>query len=375
MNIRRWLISLGACLLLFVALGAFKTSQIKSMIAFAESFPEPSETVETEQVVLQAAASRVTTLGEVVAPQSLELRNQLEGRITKINFASGSQVEQGQLLIQLDIADETASLQAAKARLKLAKLDRQRVRKLRSNNTVSAERLDQAEAQYEIALADIAALEATIDKKTLIAPFTARTGLHQLEAGEFIQANSMITTLIGITDYSWVDFSLPVTEAVVSIGTAITVAPITHAVAQVPGEIIAKNSIVSAESRNLRFRASIPSNKQLPHNSVVNVTIPTSETRKTLTIAASSVRRDKLGEFVFRLIADKEIAGAYRAHRQSIVTTRSFNGGNSETDSQRVSVKQGVAEGDLIATNGSFKLRENLLVYVAPQVELSDSER
>ena len=46
MKTRRWLITIALCLSIFVGLGAYKVMQVRSAIAFAESFPEPSETVE-----------------------------------------------------------------------------------------------------------------------------------------------------------------------------------------------------------------------------------------------------------------------------------------------------------------------------------------
>ena len=371
MTVRRWLISIAACLLLLAALAAFKYHQILGFIAFAESFPEPSETVESAAVISQQTASVVSTLGEVVAPQSLELRNQLEGRIEVLNFQSGDVVKGGQVLLQLDIAEEKAQLKAARARLKLAELDLQRVRKLREGSIISAERKDQAVAQYDVARADIAVLETTIAKKTLMAPFNAYTGLHELEVGEFLPVNSLITTLIGTTDYFWVDFSLPLSEAGTALGTQITIAPVAHTDQPIVGEIIARDSVMSATSRNLRFRARIASDKDLPQNAVVNVTVPTSQAQQVLTIPATAVRRDQLGDYVFRLVADENTDQAFRAQRQSITTMRFMNGGDSAVESEWVVVKEGLQEGDLVAANGSFKLRENLLVYVSERMNMS----
>ena len=373
---RRWLITLLACALIFAGLAAYKTQQIKGFIAFAESFPEPSETVEATRVKRQLSSSLITTLGEVVAPQSLELRTQLEGTIQTVGFTSGSLVKQGDLLLQLDVTEEKAQLKAAKARLQLAKLDLQRVRKLSKNGTISAERLDQAVAQFDITKADIAALQATISKQTLRAPFDAFTGLHQLGVGEFLQANRLITTLIGTTDYFWIDFNLPLAEAGTEIGTEVTINSVTHAGIQQTGTIIAKDSVVSANSRNLRFRARISSNEKLPQHAVVNVIIPTLQTREVLTIPATAVRKDSLGDFVFRLIADSQQEGAYRAQRQTITVSRFMapvhsQQAGSQQDSSQVAVLQGLQQGELIAANGSFKLREQLLVYVAGRTGLN----
>ncbi|MEC8427031.1 MAG: efflux RND transporter periplasmic adaptor subunit [Pseudomonadota bacterium] len=363
MNTRRWLVTIAICVALFAAFAAFKTLQIKSMIEFAESFPEPSETVETTTVAELSLQSQLFTLGEVVAPQMVELRNELEGRVTQVNFQSGSKVKQGQLLLQQDIAEEQARLKAAQARLKLAKLDRERVRKLRKNRTVSEERLDQAEAQYNIAQADIAALQATIDKKTLRAPFDAHTGLHEFEIGELIAANTLITTLVGLNDYRWVDFTLPLGKADVTIGTQVSISQTNGK--QFTGEIIAMDSVMSANSRNRRFRAKV-NTEELPHNAAVNVRVASGDARQLPVIPATAVRRDGMGDYVYILLPDEQgPANAYRAQRRSITLLPEYANEqeNSDTSAPQVAVIKGLKVGELIAVNGSFKLREGLLTY------------
>lgn len=363
MNTRRWLVTIAICVSLFAALAAYKTLQIKSMIEFAESFPEPSETVETIIVNQQALKSQLFTLGEVVAPQTIELRNELEGRITQINFQSGSQIVQGQLLLQLDVKEEQARLQAAQARLNLAQLDRERVRQLRKNRSVSEERVDQAEAQYHIAQADIAALQATIDKKTLRAPFDASTGLHEFEVGQLIAANTLITTLVGVNDYRWVDFTLPLGKAAVDIGSKLTISQTDGT--SFDAEIIAKDSAMSASSRNRRFRARVDSNA-LPHNAAVNVLIASGQSRELPVIPATAVRRDGMGDYVY--VLTPEAAGpdnAYRAQRRSITLLPEYSNPQSRDDNSapEVAVSKGLKAGELIAANGAFKLREGLLTY------------
>lgn len=367
MNTRRWLITLAICVTLFAALAAYKTLQIKSMIEFAESFPEPSETVETITVTRQALQSRLSTLGTVVAPQTIELRNELEGRVAGVNFDSGSKVVAGQLLLQLNVAEEQARLKAAQARLNLAKLDRERVRQLRKNRTVSAERLDQAEAQYNIAQADIAALQATIDKKTLRAPFDADTGLHEFEIGELIAANTLITTLVGINEYRWVDFTLPLGKAQVSLGDEITASQTDGT--RYRGEIIAMDSVMSANSRNRRFRARVNSDV-LPHNAAVNVEVASGQTRQLPVIPATAVRRDGMGDYVYILTPETAVAdNAYRAQRRSVMLLPEYAAQQSNDDisAPEVAIRKGLEGGELIAANGSFKLREGLLTYTKPR--------
>ncbi len=369
MNSRRWFITVSLCVVVFGALAAFKVMQIRAAIAFGESFPEPSQTVEATQVEKTTVQSRITTIATVVAPQTIDLRNELEGRIAHINFTSGSTVKAGEVLLQLDITEESARLKAAQARARLSELDLKRVRKLRKNSTVSEERLDQAEAQFNIARADMAELKATIDKKTLRAPFDAHTGLHQLEVGEFLSANTIITRLVGINDHIWVDFSLPLNQSQLALGTSIKVLPNSDHQQAVEGLVIAQDSIVSADSRNLMYRARVTNTQKLPHNTIVNVEVPIANKLDALTVPASAIRHDALGSFVYLLNEDSANSG-YRAQRQSVVLAPAANALSGDTH-LTATITKGLQEGQLIAANGSFKLRSQLLVFVKsrPQIQ------
>lgn len=374
MKTRRWLITVGACLLVFAALAAYKVNQIRSAIAIAESFPEPSETVEAVVTKSKLVRPSVSTLGEVIAPQMVTLRNEIEGRVTEVNFESGAIVKQGQILLQLDVSEERARLQSAQASAELARLDLQRIQKLSLSQIVSQERLDQSQAQYDIAEANIKALQAIIDKKTLRAPFDAYTGLHSFEPGEFLQSNTLITTLVGISNYVWIDFNLPHQETGLDIGTNVEVSLVDPRSRQAENKmtavVIARDSILSAASRNLRLRARLDPDSPIPPNTVVNVTIPSGLEVSQTTVPATSIVRDGLGSYVYILQEDKANNG-YRALRRKVTLGERTDNGSLHT----VSLTSGLEEGELVATNGAFKLREGLLVFIKDRKPLANLDK
>ncbi len=373
MIFRRWLITISLCVAVFGALATYKVMQIRAAIAFGESFPEPSQTVEASTVQDATVQSRINTIATIVAPQIVNLRNELEGRIASINFQSGDRIKAGDVLVQLNITEETARLKAAEARARLADLDLQRIRKLRKNQTVSEERLDQAQAQYDIARADMAELKATIEKKTLRAPFDALTGLHQFEVGEFLSSNTVITRLVGLTDYTWVDFSLPLNQSQLSLGSEVTVFTNSVDKERILGTVIAQDSIVSADSRNLMYRARITNSHNLPHNTIVNIEVPTAQKHNALTLPASAIRHDALGSFVYVLVKD-EANNGYRAKRTSVKTTQESQTVDADQH-LTATITQGLEAGQLVAANGSFKLRQDLLVFVKTRPQILSSSQ
>jgi membrane fusion protein (multidrug efflux system) len=75
-------------------------------------------------------------------------------------------------------------------------------------------------------------------------------------------------------------------------------------------------------------------------------------------VPLTAVRRATYGQYVFVLGNEQ---GKLRAH-QKIVRTGPVQGND-------IVVLDGVAEGDLIAAAGSFKLREGMLVRIAEAAE------
>jgi len=221
--IRSWFIVITVCLTAAAGLGYFKYQQIQAAIALGAAFPESIEAVEVF-VALEELWQPVTSVtAEVVPTRSVTLSNELAGTIAHVGFASGATVISGQLLVQLDTSEESAQRDAAIAEAEIARLDLERNEKLIASGAAAQEARDRAKARFSAALAAVRRLDAVIAKKTLRAPFNAKTGLHQLEVGQYLDKGDVITRLIGIDDEVWIDFTLPQEQAVLEIGTQISV--------------------------------------------------------------------------------------------------------------------------------------------------------
>ena len=188
---KRWGLLLIACLVLIAGLAGLKYQQIQKSIAFAASFPERSASVTAVIAETSSWTQVYRTIGEVRATRYVELRNEVEGRITAIGFVSGDKVVPGQNLLSLDSREEIAQLDATRAQLKLADLRLQRISELRGGKMASPEDYDSAAADKAVLQANLAALAARIDKKQLNATFAATTNLHTLEVGQYLAANTL----------------------------------------------------------------------------------------------------------------------------------------------------------------------------------------
>ena len=161
---KRWLLLFIVCLVLLAGLAGLKYRQIQESIAFAASFPERSATVTAVTAETGSWTQVYRTIGEVRATRFVELRNEVEGRITAIGFIGGDRVTQGQMLLQLDSREIVAQLDATKAQLKLANLQLQRIIELREDKMASPEDYDSAASNRAVLKANLAALVARLEK-------------------------------------------------------------------------------------------------------------------------------------------------------------------------------------------------------------------
>lgn len=357
MNLRKWGITALCCVLIFAALAAFKVLEIRAAIAFGESFPEHSESVELAVVATTQYTPAIRVIGEMVAPQRLDLRNELAGEITRVGFESGASVRQGQVLLQLDTAVEEANLQAAQARLELAQSVYERSQGLFQSKATSKDQLDRAKADLSTARAEREALKRTIEKKTLRAPFAGKAGLHTFEVGQFLMDNTFITTLISQQDFIWVDFKVPQFYRPLADNTEVTVTTIGEANNQHQGQavVVAENTIIESANRSRQYRARLPNPRgQFSANTMVNVQVPVADTESVLQVPALAIQQDPLGQFVYVLLEDDANQG-YRASRRQVKI--------KHLGAKQALIESGLQAGDKVAAAGAFKLHEGLLVF------------
>ncbi len=356
--LKKWAFMALICLIVVAVLGGLKYRQIKEAIAFGESFPERSEAVTAVLASPLNWPQTYRTIGEVRATKAIELRTEVGGKIAAIGFVGGSAVAEGQQLLSLDSTEERAQLQATRAQLKLAELQLQRLRELRRNNLASQNEYDSAEADKDILLANAAALAAIIEKKSLVAPFDAQTGLHTLEVGQYLAANTVVTQLTGGLGEVWIDFKLPQGKATPAIGDIITLG--SHNLGNEPMQatIISAESSLNTLSRSREFRALLTDPPAtIRPGAVVDVEVVVGSLEGVFRLPASAVRRNNFGAFVY--VLNKAEPGAiapFRASRRQVSV--------GPAQGADILVTGGLEPGERVAAIGAFKLIDGLLTHV-----------
>lgn len=355
MIVARWFITLLAITGVIGGLGFIKFTQISEAIAQAASIPEHTETTEAISPLVTPFAPQTQVIGEVVAPEQVELRTEISGRIVKLGFRPGERVAEDQLLVQMDTTEEVAQLAAAEADAKLAAIKFERAKKLRSTGSGSQSTLDNTQALLETAKAQVAQIKSRIQKKTLRAPFAGKTNTSTLSLGQILGPNELITQIVGDTDSIWVDFKLPQTHMELKVGGSVTV--IGQGGEQIIATIMHRDATISTTTRTRIYRARVEVQQfGMVHGAFVQLQVPDALLKDYLSLPVTSVQTDSYGQFVYLLHPDEQ-EGAYRAERRDVRDL--FYLGDT------VLVGQGLSPNELVATNGAFKLAPGVLVYLS----------
>src|ERR1700732_4107582 len=154
--------------------------------------------------------------GRLEAVESVEIRPRVSGYITEIHFEAGAIIKKGDLLYvidprpyQADFDRAAAELERMQAQLKLAQIELDRAKELRTKNTISASEFDQKAATYQGASAAATSAEAAKNSAALNLEFTqikspidGRVSDARITLGNLVQPGagpeSVLTTVVSV---------------------------------------------------------------------------------------------------------------------------------------------------------------------------------
>ena len=211
--------------------------------------------VEVGKVLRQRIEEDAQAVGTLSSRQSVMLRPEVSGRISRIGFSDGQRVRRGQVLVQLDDTLQSAQLRQSEAQAGIANTNLQRNKELVSQNFVSQSVVDQSAAALEVAMAQVALSKAQLERMKIVAPFDGVAGIRSVNVGDYVKDGA---DLVNIEDTSqvWVDFRLPERYvAQLKPGQAVEVSPDAMPGRSFRGQVDALDSQLDANGRSLLVRA------------------------------------------------------------------------------------------------------------------------
>jgi membrane fusion protein (multidrug efflux system) len=310
--------------------------------------------VEAVTLRLEPLEAGLTTVGSLRADESVVLRPEVAGRITRIQFQEGGRVERGQPLFSLDAGTAGAALNEAEANLANSRSAAARAGELVGERLIARADYDNLRAQRAVDEARVASARTALGKMTLRAPFAGQIGLRSVSVGEYVNAGQELVTLVRL-DPVQVDFSLPET-AITSTrtGQSIRIEVDAYPGERFGGEVVAIDPVIDPVSRSVRLRAQVanPDFKLRP-GQFARVLLQPGGAQQALLVPEQALMQSGDERFVYTVVDGQ-------ARRRVVQTGTRVPG--------KVEVRSGLSAGDVVITAGQGKpmMRDGMPVEVLP---------
>lgn len=164
--------------------------------------------VEVTPVVRRDLEETLNLVGSVAANESATIRPETTGLVRSIHFEEGQPVTKGQLLVKIEDAELRAQLAQSESAYRLADINLQRAEKLWETKSNSLADVDRARSEYASAKSDRDLIRVRLDRSEVHAPFDGVVGARTLSPGDYVNSDSVITTIDDLSRLK-IEFQVP----------------------------------------------------------------------------------------------------------------------------------------------------------------------
>ena len=336
----------------------------------------PTAQVKSFQVISRKASYYNDYPASVVALNQVELRSEVSGYISGVDFKDGQIVKKGMKLYTIDqqqykaaYEKAIADLNVAKANLLKAQQDAERYSQLAKKDAVARQIYEHSKTDLEAAAMQVSSSEDNVKQvetnllySVIKAPFDGTIGISSVKLGSSVISGQTLLNTISSNDPVAVDFSIDenqiplFTELLNKKSTnndsTFTLILPDNSVYNFHGKISLMDRAVDPLTGTITIRLIFPNPKNLLKPGLTcNVRVLSNNNTNSILIPFEAVT-EQMGEYsVFKIINNK-------AHQQRIEIGRTIN--------NMVIVKSGLNVGETIITEGFQTLRDNSPVIVIP---------
>jgi multidrug efflux system membrane fusion protein len=323
----------------------------------------PPALVVTTTVSQQDVPVQLKAIGTMEASESVAVRTQISGELTRVAFREGQDVQKGALLFQLDPRTYQATIRKAEATLARdqvimnnARKDYERYSQLVKDGIVTHEQAEGYRTKAESAAADVAADQATVDSAreqlaycTINSPISGRLGMLAVDSGNVVKANDTVLVTINKLAPIHATFiipekQLPEVRQRMAAGKVFVEAtlPGTAGIRE-KGAISFIDNSVDPATGTIRLKAAFENaGKQLWPGQFVNLVITLAMKNNAMVVPSQAVQTGQKGQFVFVVKADAT------AELRSVVTGSVIQG--------MTVIENGLKSGEQVVIDGQMRV-------------------
>ena len=209
------------------------------------------QAVEVTPLKRRDLSETLRVVGSLAPNETAAIRPETTGLIRSIHFEEGQRVKKGDLLVKIDDSELRAQLAQSESRYELAKLNLARAENLRQTLSNTQADADRSRSEYSAAQADLELLKVRLARTEVRAPFDGSVESRTLSAGDYVNTQSVITTINDLSRLK-VEFQVPERYLPkVKAGTPFEVRSTTIEAAEAAkGEVYFVNSVIDRNTRS-----------------------------------------------------------------------------------------------------------------------------
>ncbi len=371
---KRWLfipLGLAACMAIVWGIVHFRA------VAAVKADPQPAaRPVPVSAAVVKAGEMNISLsgLGTVTPVNSVVVKSRVDGQLIRFPIQEGQLVHQGDLIAEIDPRPFQVQLMQAEgqkakdeAAYKNANMDLQRFKALFDQGILSKQQydsqistVDQAGAALKADQAQVESAKLNLAYSHITAPLTGKVGLRLVDPGNMVRSTDanglcVINPVQPIT----VVFTIPA-DSISQVlahnadGKRLPVEAYDRDLKNrlASGTVLAIDNQVDPATGTVRIKALFDNQDgALFPNQFVNARLLVDTLKNALIIPTAAVQRSPQGSFVYRIKADDTV-------EMVVVEVQA-------TEGDSTSVRNGLAVGDRIVTDGLERLRPGSAVAIA----------
>lgn len=310
--------------------------------------------------------------GFLQSEQVVDIISRTEGYLEKMNVKPGQNVKEGDVLFVIEpknyedkLKEAEASLETAKANLKLAETTLERMQEAAKSQAVSELDVIQAQTQVDLCKAAVkkaesgkSLAETTLDYCYVKAPCNGRVSVNKVDLGNYVTPKTLLATLYK-DDNLYVNFSIEASKLIwaqaqakesnLSKGGKFTTVNVFLTDSQgnkypytAKLDYLSPSSDISTGTVDMRAVLK-NSSKELNNGVVVNISLPFKNVEKAVLIPESSIGTDQSGRYIYVV-------------KNDTVRYRSVQVGQLEADNKREIIK-GLEADEWYITQALTKVR------------------
>lgn len=326
--------------------------------------PEPSQNqggggprafpVEVFVVKNRSLEQKISSTGNLIAYESVQIRPERAGKLTDLNFQESSPVKEGQLLARIDDSELLAQKNRLTVNLDLAQKEVARGKELIAVQGISAEEMDRLTNRVDDIQAEQKIIDIQINKSKIYAPFSGLLGLRLVSRGAYITPNDILVELQQINpiklEFDVPERYLPMVRAGQNLEFTIVGSDKTF-----EAKVYALGAEISPTTRTFKVRATAGNNQNfLKPGQFAKVTLVTGVNNRAIMVPTDAVIPVLDGKQVF-------VARKGRAIATKVET--------SERLADEVEIIDGLVAGDTIIVSGLLSLTDGSPVVIQNVVE------